>query len=108
MAIKGDFEECERCTSFQCNTCGLDTFGDGEVTSTIKALKNSATMALACVLLHYGGEDVLFGLGSLIFPIVAIIVICITKGKYKEIMSLFASIPFILWIISCVISLIQG
>lgn len=24
MAYKGDFPECNRCTSFQCETCGLD------------------------------------------------------------------------------------
>ena len=50
MAEKGDFPECEKCTSFQCQTCGLEASrGDGSITGRKSAFKYCLYMALAII-----------------------------------------------------------
>jgi len=53
MAEKGDFNECEKCTSFQCTTCGLEASrGEGYVTERKSAFKCCLYMAI-CIIAGY-------------------------------------------------------
>lgn len=50
MAEKGDFNECEKCTSFQCTTCGLEASrGEGYVTERKTAFKSCIYFALGII-----------------------------------------------------------
>lgn len=53
MAEKGDFLECEKCTSFQCVTCGLEaTRGEGAITGRKNAFKACFYCALGIIGLY--------------------------------------------------------
>lgn len=50
MAEKGDFQECEKCTSFQCQTCGLEASrGEGYITERKTAFKACGFFAIGII-----------------------------------------------------------
>jgi len=53
MAEKGDFPECEKCTSFQCTTCGLEASrGEGFITARKNAFKVCSYLALGLIVIY--------------------------------------------------------
>lgn len=53
MAEKGDFPECEKCTSFQCVTCGLEASrGEGYITARKNVFKYCIYSILVLIALY--------------------------------------------------------
>ena len=56
MAHKGDFPECDRCTSFQCRTCGLDSGvfkEEGSVSSGNSLIKTNIICIILLILSEF-------------------------------------------------------
>ena len=56
MAHKGDFPECNRCTSFQCRTCGLDSGvfkEEGSVSSGNSLIKTNVISIILLILSEF-------------------------------------------------------
>lgn len=60
--MKGDFPECQKCTSFQCTTCGLDQINkdSGGVSSTYNIFKSICVLIFLLILSWLFGEITLF------------------------------------------------
>ena len=79
MAEKGDFPECEKCTSFQCKSCGLEASrGDGYITGRKNAFKACIYMTLAVIVpyvLHLDQMTFSKMIFLLVFPLLGMYII---------------------------------
>ena len=90
MAHKGDFPECQRCTSFQCKTCGLDQGPlkiEGDVTQG-NSMINFNLLLLVYVGIAYISRGLTIGFVNGIiligFPILSIILFWIHRVLREE------------------------
>lgn len=84
MARKGDFEECKKCTSFQCGTCGLDqgllrTKGNVSVSENIIGCNVIALLFYGYA--YYKGND-LATEWEIIISVIAFVFATLLLSKY--------------------------